>query len=368
MRSVLVLSADYDEETGMSTHIYLAFCIACSAAAFGVNAQEALRADDHAPIGVMADHYHEAGEVMFSYRFMSMSMSGNRDGGNEFSPEQIATTVPNRFFGNPGQPPTLRIVPTEMTMDMHMLGAMFAPSDRITVMTMLSYVEKEMQHLTYQGGMGTTVLGGFTTKTSGIGDTSVAALIRLWEADAERLHITAGFSAPTGDIDETGTILAPTGMTPTIRVPYPMQLGSGTYDLIGGLTYSRFSERWSWGAQWRSVVRTGTNDEDYTLGDEHRLTAWYSGLLSPQFSWSARVEYLDRGNISGIDPMIMGPVQTADPARQGAMRLDAALGINFATEAGHRIALEYVIPVDQDLDGPQLEMDDQFTLGYQYTF
>ena len=66
--------------------------------------------------------------------------------------------------------------------------------------------------------------------------------------------------------------------------------------------------------------------------------------------------------------MIMGPVQTADPARQGAMRVDAALGINFANEAGHRIALEYLVPVDQDLDGPQLEMDEQLILGYQRTF
>ena len=353
----------------MSTHIYLACCcIAGSVAALSANAQEAFRADDHAPIGVMADHYHEAGEVMFSYRYMSMSMQGNQDGSNNLSPDQIATTVPNRFFGNPGQPPTLRIVPTEMTMDMHMLGAMFAPSDRLTLMTMLTYVDKEMQHLTYQGGMGTTVLGGFTTKTSGIGDTTLAALIRLRETQTNRLHATLGVSAPTADIDEIGTILAPTGMTPTIRVPYPMQLGSGTYDVIGGLTYSRFFDRWSWGSQWRSTIRTGTNDRGYTLGDEHRLTGWYSRLLSPQFSWSARLEYFDRGNIDGMDPMIMGPVQTADPARQGAMRLDAALGINFATESGHRIALEYVIPVDQDLNGPQLETDDMLTLGYQYSF
>lgn len=360
--------ADHDEETGMSTHIYMACCIAGSVAALNAHAQEAFRADDHAPIGVMADHYHEAGEVMLSYRYMTMSMQGNRDGTSNLSRDEIATTVPNRFFGNPGQPPTLRIVPTEMTMDMHMLGAMFAPSDRLTVMTMLGYVEKKMQHVTYQGGAGTTVLGGFTTKTSGISDTTVAALIRLREAEIDRLHATVGISAPTGDIDETGTILAPTGMTPTIRVPYPMQLGSGTYDVIGGLTYSRFLDRRSWGIQWRSAIRTGTNDEGYTLGDEHRLTGWYSGLLSPQFSWSARVEYLDRGNISGLDPRIMGPVQTADPARQGASRLDAALGINFATESGHRLALEYVIPIEQDLDGPQLEVDSQLTLGYQLTF
>jgi hypothetical protein len=45
-----------------------------------------LRADDHAPIGVMADHYHEAGEFMFSYRYMSMSMQGNLDGSRSLSP------------------------------------------------------------------------------------------------------------------------------------------------------------------------------------------------------------------------------------------------------------------------------------------
>ena len=63
----------------MSTQICVALCIVCSATAITVNAQETFRADDHAPIGVMADHYHEAGEVMFSYRFMSMSMKGNQD-------------------------------------------------------------------------------------------------------------------------------------------------------------------------------------------------------------------------------------------------------------------------------------------------
>ena len=49
----------------MSTQICVALCIVCSATAITVNAQETFRADDHAPIGVMADHYHEAGEVMF---------------------------------------------------------------------------------------------------------------------------------------------------------------------------------------------------------------------------------------------------------------------------------------------------------------
>ena len=32
------------------------------------------RPDGHAPIGVMGEHTHKAGEWMFSYRYMHMSM------------------------------------------------------------------------------------------------------------------------------------------------------------------------------------------------------------------------------------------------------------------------------------------------------
>ena len=327
-----------------------------------------LRADDHAPFGIMADHYHEAGEFMFSYRRMTMSMRGNADGSSRLSAESIATTAPNRFFGRPGQPPTLRVVPTDMTMDMDMLGLMYAPSDRVTLMGMVQHVNKAMNHTTYMGPAGANVLGTFKTKSSGLGDTSVAALVRLHEDDGSRLHLTAGVSIPTGDTDATDTVLAPNGMTPTLRLPYPMQLGSGTYDLIGGLTYTRFFDASSWGTQWRSLIRTGDNDEGYTLGDEHRVTAWYSRLINPNVSWSARLAWFDRANVDGIDGLIVAPVQTADPLNQGAARLDAAFGINYARASGHRLALELIVPLDQDLDGPQLETDWQLVAGYQFTF
>ncbi|MEO1204574.1 MAG: transporter, partial [Pseudomonadota bacterium] len=183
------------------------------------------RADSHAPIGVMADHYHKKGEWMLSYRNMFMTMEGNLAGSSSISSDEIVTTVPNRFFGNPGQPPTLRIVPEEMTMQMHMLGMMYAPSDSVTLMVMLNYLSNEMDHTTYQGGMGTTVLGEFRTETSGFADSSVSALVRLLERDNVRLHAILGVSVPLGDVDETDDILTPMGMRPTVRVPYPMQLG-----------------------------------------------------------------------------------------------------------------------------------------------
>ena len=322
------------------------------------------RPDAHAPISVMGDHVHQQGEFMLGYRAMYMAMQGNRDGTSSRSPETIASSTPNRF----GAPPTLRVVPLEMTMTMHMLSAMYAPSDRMTLMGMFNYVTKDMDHLTFQGLAGTTRLGEFTTKTSGFGDTTLAALIRLGDSDTSRLHMTAGLSIPTGDIEETDDILTPMNTRPSPRLPYPMQLGSGTYDLVAGLTYSESLDRWGWGSQWRSVIRLGENDEDYTLGDEHQLQGWVSYLATPDLSLSARLSYLDRDNINGQDPLIRAPVQTADPNRQGLSRLELGLGLNFMLP-GHqqRLALEISAPVHQDLDGPQLETDWTLTLGWQFT-
>ena len=346
----------------------LALAALCAVGLPGFAVADGTRADSHAPIGVMAEHFHKKGEWMLSYRFMSMDMQGNLQGSNSLSADTIVTTESNRFFGNPNMPPTLRVVPVDMTMDMHMLGMMYAPTDWLTLMVMANYIEKDMDHLTYMGGMGTTVLGNFTTATSGWGDTSVSGLIRLFDRETARLHAIVGLSLPTGSTDETGQILTPMNMQPTVRLPYPMQLGSGSYDPILGLSYSGFGERWSWGAQWRSTLRVSDNDDNYKLGDETRLNAWVGYLFSDPVSVSLRLEHVDRGNISGIDAAIMAPVQTADPARQGGNRTDLAVGLNLAGQHdldGWRLALEYIVPVNQDLNGPQLETDAQFVVGIQ---
>jgi hypothetical protein len=69
-----------------------------------------------------------------------------------------------------------------------------------------------------------------------------------------------------------------------------------------------------------------------------------------------------------MDPAIMAPVQTADPDRQGIDRLAAGAGINWSLPADHRLAAELMVPVYQDLDGPQLETDWNLTVGWQWAF
>ncbi|MGI9271553.1 MAG: transporter [Woeseiaceae bacterium] len=336
-----------------------------------LRADQSVRADSHGPIGVMGDHMHMSGEWMFSYRFMRMNMQGNLRGSRNINPDTIVTTEENRFFGMPNMPPTLRIVPRDMEMDMHMLGLMYAPNDRVTLMFMTNYLDKSMNHTTYAGGAGTNVLGEFRTATSGWGDLSISSLIRLTDSGNNHLHGILGVSVPIGSQDERGEILAPTGMTPTVRLPYPMQLGSGSYDPIVGLNFTGKHGSLGWGGQWRSVLRLAENDDDYQLGDEHRITAWLSYLFSDSVSGSTRIEYYDREDISGLDPLIAGPVQTADPDRQAIQRLDIAFGLNFVLGSGHtgwRLGLEYLVPVDQRLDGPQLKTDDQLILGVQKAF
>lgn len=338
-----------------------------SASAFAHD-PEATRADAHAPIGVMGDHTHAAGEWMFSYRFMHMAMDGNRIGTSSVDPDTIVTTTPNRF----GPPATLRVVPLRMDMDMHMLGAMYAPTDRITLMAMVNYLETEMKHVTYAGMMGTNTLGEFSTRSEGFGDTRVSALIALSQG-RNRVHGELGVSLPTGSIDETDTVLTPMNTRPELTLPYPMQLGSGTYDPILGLTWTSDPvPHWRFGAQGRTILRIHDNDQDYRLGNEATLNAWTSWSPAPAWSMSLRAEAKVTGSVEGRDVRIAAPVQTANPDFSGGERISAYAGLNWVGQrgvlAGHRLAVEAGAPVYQDLNGPQMEQDWTVTIGWQYAF
>ena len=67
------------------------------------------------------------------------------------------------------------------------------------------------------------------------------------DAGVHHLHANVGLSFPTGSINERDK--NPMSMGNNVRLPYPMQNGSGTYDFLPGLTYIGKQEVWSWGAQ-----------------------------------------------------------------------------------------------------------------------
>ncbi|WP_374575747.1 transporter [Phenylobacterium sp.] len=344
----------------------IASLAAWAAATAAVAHDGPVRADAHAPIGIMGDHTHHAGEFMFSYRFMHMDMKGSLDGTDDISPQAIVTSV-----ANPNAPPaTLRVAPLKMGMDMHMFGAMWAPSDRVTLMAMTSYVQKDMDHLTFQGMSGTTQLGTFTARSEGFGDTRVIALISVAKTAASSLHVQAGVSAPTGSIDKSDQVLTPMNTRPTLTLPYAMQLGSGTWDPILGVTVRHKAGDWTFGGQANAIFRVAKNDRDYALGDEFNASAWAAWSPAPAWSFSARTQYASSGGIDGRDTRITAPVQTADPANYGGERLDLYAGVNWVGQSGalrgQRFAAEIGAPIYQDLNGPQLKTGWTLMLGWQY--
>lgn len=354
----------------LSTSIFTSnFIILNTASAHDVHA------DDHAPIGVMADHVHKKGEVMLSLRYMHMNMDGNQIGTDSVTAEEIVSTVPNIFLGMPGQPANLRIVPINMRTDMVMAGAMYAPSNSVTLMVMGSYLEREMEHITFQGGMGTTRLGNFTTRSKDIGDTKVAALFALLgipdtkAKSYDSITAKAGISIPTGSINRTDQILAPNGATPEVRLPYPMQIGSGSFDLEPAITYKGQRGKLGFGAQMMAKIRLEENRNGYQFGDVYEGGGWMSYRAAKWISISGRMLYRSTERIDGFDARIIGPVQTANPDFQGGERFDLLGGVNLVSThgalAGHRLGLELGVPIYQDLNGPQLRGRWNLTLGWQ---
>lgn len=316
------------------------------------------RPDGHAPLGVMGDHAHEAGEFMLSYRFMSMAMDGNRDGTDAIEATEVVSPTGGNFI----------ITPLKMPMQMHMFGLMYAPMDKLTLMVMLPITSLEMDHLTRAGGQ-------FTTKSSGIGDVKLTALVTLSNFGNNRLLLNAGVGLPTGSIEEKD--VTPASAPNETLLPYPMQTGSGTVDLRPGLTYLGQSEMWSWGAQAMSTIRLGENDSDYRLGNQFTGTFWGAHKISRAFSLSARLNGQNTGNIEGANPAFAGAVlnrmvPTVFSDLRGGTRVDGGLGINFYLSEGalhgFRLAVEGLLPVYQNLDGPQLETDLQIVVGAQYAF
>ena len=301
----------------------------------------AARPDGHAPISVMGDHMHEMGEWMVSYRYMSMNMDGLLKGSNTVAPTMMATG----FMPN--------MLPTEMTMDMHMFGTMYAISNQWTLMGMLNYLDNEMSMP--MGKM----------DSSGLGDIKIAGLYDLAQWDSgRRMHLKLGLNLPTGSIDEkhNGNILG-----------YGMQLGSGTYDFEPAITYLAQTENYSYGAQLGGILRIGENDQDYTLGNKFEATLWGARKITDSLSASAKFDYSSQSEVDGKDSRMNEAMSPAlNPNSQGRDITTFGLGLNYYFKdgglSGHRLAAEWETPIDQKVNGVQLELDSTWTFGWQYAW
>ncbi|MBW2385708.1 MAG: hypothetical protein JRG92_18910 [Deltaproteobacteria bacterium] len=325
--------------------------VATSALAADDDASEPMQ-DVRPPFGVVGGTVFTQGTVTFSYRFERLALDGLMNGDDELPIWVVASDY--------------EVVPTKQNDNAHVFELTWTPFEEVTFLFALPYHIKTMDQL-YMGQR-------FTSDSQGLGDLDVLLLYRVMDDRRSRTHLTLGLSFPTGSIDQTD--LSPAAAGGLQRLPYSMQLGSGTVDVQVGFTYSGKHRGTYWGGQIEGELHAGTNANDYQLGHSYAVSAWAGQRW---FSWlgtSFRLGWYQRFNVNGADPLldpILSPASPAnDPAKQAMRRLDVLFGLDFYFTGGGlegtRISVEAGLPAYQNLDGPQLRPQWLVNVGFRHVF
>ena len=355
----------------------------------------AANAIHHGPIGVMADHFHKKGEWMVSLRFANMEMKKNILNGNSISIEDILKQpnpftkipmmmknsesmlaiheVPSKISDHPHStsmkiPANLSVIPKKMTMRMIMLGAMYAPSDKLTLMGMAMFNDKEMMLDTHQAMVARNYLGSFETSSSDLTKISFSALFNLHDIESSRWHAIFGLEKSLGENSEKGLVLTPMNIKTFITLPYGMQSSDKALRLITGITNVRLIGGFVIGNQ--LLVKKVIDEKDWNFGDELEYNIWLQGSFNDRASYSFRLNYNNQDSIDGFDKTIMAPVQTANPLNYGGEKINFGIGINvisniFGGRYKDRFAFEIIKPIDQNTNGLQMKDDLTIYFGFQ---
>ncbi|MDP1558993.1 MAG: DUF3570 domain-containing protein [Nitrosomonas sp.] len=323
------------------------------------------------PAGIMYGHMlDKAGDVMVGYRFMHSRQAGDILQGTRVVSDQ---TVVDQGCSDALN---CRFVPTYMNMNMHMLEVMYAPTHWLNVMLMPSFVDMGMNIRGLSGRSAPvpgvhehTGIAGHAT--GGVGDTNVTSLIKLYTAPGHWFHLGLGFSAPTGDV---GRQFRRVFQIDGGIAHFDMQLGSGTWDFLPSLTYTGEHDRWTWGAQLYGVKRMeDQNKSGYRLGDLFQATTWGGYRLMPWLSATVRGIYTGKDTIRGDFNVFNGRIGPQDfPSNSGGRFWDVGLGLNASIPrgkyAGNRLSFEWLQPIQDDVNGYQLERKGALAATWNYSF
>lgn len=349
----------------------------------------------HGPAGVMFDHMlPKAGDFMVGYRYMRNSQSGAMLHGTD------RLSDPSIVAGGCGGDPCY-LTPDSMSMTMHMMDIMYAPTDWLTLMLMPQFMDMDMDMRKLGGAPNLadtdSILSNHALhhsqnghETGGIGDLGMYALFKLLDNGIHHVHAIVGLSAPTADVDIK---LRRNHGVDGGFMDYGMQLGSGTWDFKPSVTYTGHVDDWSWGAQASGTVRMEKqNASGYRLGDLFQATAWGSYNLTNWLSASVRGVYTLQGSINGqypgssgqfTDPNGLfagsqGPVSIYKfgpqdyPQNYGGRFWDVGFGLSAVVPsgdlAGNRVSVEWLQPVEDDVNGYQLERDGTLSATWSIAF
>ncbi|MBK7474228.1 MAG: DUF3570 domain-containing protein [Betaproteobacteria bacterium] len=328
-----------------------------------------------APAGVMFGHVlANAGDYMVGYRYMY-----SRQAGRVLRRSRPLDDAQLRI--NACDAMGCLAVPVAMSMHMHMLDLMVAPTDWLTLMFMPQFVDMNMSmrgllNQAEQGALAPEVralyqhhtLHGHTS--GGIGDTGIYTVFKLFDAPGRQMHATVGFTAPTGNV---GLKLRDTHQVDAGYDHYGMQLGSGTWDLNPSITYAGEAHGWSWGAQVsaRSGCRSATGRDTRSAttcrphcGPPTGCQADCPHQCAPSMRGTARSGANSKAHTTSCRRSTT-PATTAGAT--GMSGSGSTTSPAAGTFAGTRIGVEWLHPVGR-IKGDQLERRGTLNASWQYSF
>lgn len=335
--------------------------------------QECTHPGKYEPIGILSSCCTGKGDWTISYSYMNTFEKGNRTGTTNVSDDMLFQKYCNMM------------APNTMNMQMQMLMAMYGLTARFSAMAMGSFIENkmtmnnipsaEMHELTGIANM-SSIYMPVSTKSSGLGDTKVFLFYKLRRECKYNIIIGAGINIPTGSTVINGHTMLGTDT----RLTYPMQTGTGVFDIIPNITY--FGQRTivrenilSYGVEARADITPVNNKQGYSAGNQYDITAWAAYKFQKWMSCSLRIKGITQDKMSGFDPAVY-PIMYNDPSANtentGGTWINMYAGCNFYIEQGGlknlRFLAEYGLPVYQNLNGSQLALKGIVNIGCKYSF
>jgi len=308
------------------------------------------RIDAIGPAGVPLSRPVAEGQWRLSYSFEMSEFDGLRDGRDDLSSGML--------FGA-----GFSTLPSEATFNTHRLELEHGLGGGWSVFGALPFVDREMLNW---AAMGST---SFTTRSSGVGDVSFGTAYDQILCNGRLLRLNLGLSIPTGSVDESDA----DENGAAFLLPYSMQRGTGTHDVMPGVTMVFQETSWSWGVNAQGRLHVGTNSEGWSWGPSMQASIWASRPWTRRLGTSLRL-------LGDFSSDLHGDADGADPTRnpiegvgaQGGDRIDVAGGLQWLLDdrdgSQNLLTVEAAVPVDQWLKGPQLTMDWRLLVGWQWSF
>lgn len=285
-----------------------------------------------------------------SYTYRKLRSRGYRTGTTDFTFEDVLFS-PGEIRTSLNYP----VVPTIICQDVHALSAGYAISDKTSINVIVPLIRQATEHISSVPGF-----ADFVLKSNGIGDIGVRVSHKKRVSDRSSLTFTIGARVPTGSIDKTGD--TPRNGSGTLeRLPYTMQLGSGTFDFTGAVNYSKRVESFNFGVNANSTVRTGKNDNDYRLGNNYGAAAWaqYSKHHVFQPGIKLNVRAIEKINGADVSLMVPGafpfPAGITNPENYGGTKANISATLKVCPKADCSVSFsgEIAKPIYQHLNGIQ---------------